>query len=111
MKRGQGAFEYILLLAGIILIVVVAILLLRGMLTPGGATDETSKRAQCVYQLSTDPVCFTNGVWNPCGKVDQTAYQYATGKYCAPIATSPTDWGCTGLVVSPPTRYCGPKPG
>ena len=39
MKRGQGTFEYVLLLGGVLLVVVLAVLLLRGGLFDSGAKD------------------------------------------------------------------------
>ncbi len=63
MKRGQGAFEYILLLAGVLLIVVLAIIILRGTLT--GAPGEQIGQAQCLAALSKASVCYNStGGWN-----------------------------------------------
>ncbi|MEK6953670.1 MAG: class III signal peptide-containing protein [Candidatus Micrarchaeota archaeon] len=62
-KRGQGAFEYILLLAGVLLIVVLAIIILRGAV-PGTQTQ----LAQCKAQVASVPVCINStgagaGLW------------------------------------------------
>lgn len=60
MKRGQGAFEYILLLAGVLLIVVLAIIILRGAV-PGQQVG----LANCKAQLAAVSVCMNStGGWN-----------------------------------------------
>ena len=63
-KRGQGSFEYILLLAGVLLIVVLAVVLLRGQ---SGTSGESAKWQQCKAALTTNPRCYdsTNGNWAP----------------------------------------------
>jgi hypothetical protein len=64
MKRGQGAFEYILLLAGVLLIVVLAIIILRGAV-PGTQTQ----LAQCKAQVASVPQCINTatGLWDTQG--------------------------------------------
>ncbi len=71
MKKGQGMFEYILLLAGILLIVVLAIVVLRGGLF--GGAEQDIKMQNCQAALSRASGCYyTNGSgWNPYGYVTQ----------------------------------------
>jgi hypothetical protein len=65
-KRGQGAFEYILLLAGVLLIVVLAIIILRGTLT-GGNQKEINKQA-CLSVIAKTAACYDGGGnWLPNG--------------------------------------------
>lgn len=65
MKKGQGAFEYVLLLGGVLLIVVLAVVLLRG-----GLFESSSQNVQltaCQNGLVTAPACFKDGEWNKDG--------------------------------------------
>lgn len=55
-KKGQGMFEYVLLLAGILLIVVLAIVLLRGGLFGGAEKD--AKITNCKAALSRLSACY-----------------------------------------------------
>jgi hypothetical protein len=48
--KAQGAFEYILLLAGILLIVVLVIVLMKGVLT--GPTNQTIQQGVGQYNQS-----------------------------------------------------------
>lgn len=102
MKKGQGAFEYVLLLAGILLIVVLAVVLLRsGVFGPGAISAE---EAACRSKLATDSNCYIASAWNPCGQVDNTTYtkcgtttqNYDNGTACPPLGAN--------------KKYCGPKP-
>ena len=57
-EKGQGAFEYILMLAGILLVVIVVILILRTQLTDVGTNVDTtagqiSNRTSCDLINST----------------------------------------------------------
>ncbi len=61
LKRGQGSFEYILLLAGVLLIVVLAVVLLRGQSSTSG---ESSEWQQCKAGLVSNQRCYdTAGKW------------------------------------------------
>ena len=65
MKKGQGAFEYVLLLGGVLLIVVLAVVLLRG-----GLFESSSQNVQlsaCQNSLVTSPGCFSSGEWQSGG--------------------------------------------
>jgi len=64
-RKGQGTFEYVLLLAGVLLIVVLAIVLLRGGIFGGGAKDVELQN--CARQLAQSGICF-----NPAGQVKPT---------------------------------------
>jgi len=66
MRKGQGTFEYVLLLAGVLLIVVLAIVLLRGGIFGAGAKDVQFQA--CKRALAQSGVCYyQNGSWNPSG--------------------------------------------
>jgi hypothetical protein len=61
LRKGQGAFEYVLILAGVLLIVVLAIVILRGGL--GGNARELAL-ASCTNQIAKVGACYdTNGDW------------------------------------------------
>jgi len=64
-RKAQGTFEYVLLLAGVLLIVVLAIVLLRGGIFGGGAKDVELQN--CARQLAQLGICF-----NPAGQVKPT---------------------------------------
>lgn len=59
-KRAQGAFEYILLLAGVLLVVVLAIVILRSSVLPAaqqqvGNNTETVRQVSCLPTYIKDP--------------------------------------------------------
>ncbi len=64
MERSQGAFEYVLLLAGIILAAVIAVLILRGSVLPtinrqvsnNSNAWQNVTRANCTVTSGT-PIC------------------------------------------------------
>ena len=61
-KKGQGMFEYVLLLAGILLIVVLAIVLLRGGIFQSARYD--TKLSTCKASLTRVSTCYDiNGNW------------------------------------------------
>ncbi|MFH0836450.1 MAG: class III signal peptide-containing protein [Candidatus Micrarchaeota archaeon] len=67
-NKGQGAFEYVLLLAGVLLIVVLAVVLLRGGL--GGAGDQQIQYNMCKNELASSGECwYANGSVNPFGGI------------------------------------------
>jgi len=66
MRKGQGTFEYVLLLAGVLLIVVLAIVLLRGGIFGGGAKDVALQ--SCKAELAKS-ACYVGGVWTPTNSV------------------------------------------
>ncbi|MFH0836449.1 MAG: class III signal peptide-containing protein [Candidatus Micrarchaeota archaeon] len=61
MNKGQGSFEYILLLAGILLIVVLAFVLLRGSFPP---VDEHTRYANCRALLVGTDCYDSKGDWD-----------------------------------------------
>jgi hypothetical protein len=85
-RKGQGAFEYVLLLAGVLLIVVLAIVLLRGGL--GGAGDQQVMYNMCKNELAGASQCWlANGNPNPSGvpsPMPPSCLQYQT-KYSATV--------------------------
>jgi len=67
-RKGQGTFEYILLLAGILLIVVLAIVLLRGGIFQ--SSQSNIQRDSCLSALVQSSLCYTTGgAWNTVGGV------------------------------------------
>ena len=69
-RKGQGAFEYILLLAGVLLVVVLAIVILKGSVLQGAGTSITSGQntaaeGSCTtqYQNETNANVLLSG-WN-----------------------------------------------
>ncbi len=77
--RGQGSFEYILLLAGVLLIVVLAVVLLRGQSTGSG---EEAAWQQCKTTLAQDKLCYkSDGNWEPAGVVPLTQRSTACVNY------------------------------
>ncbi|PIO06626.1 hypothetical protein COT29_00175 [Candidatus Micrarchaeota archaeon CG08_land_8_20_14_0_20_59_11] len=95
MKRGQGAFEYVLLLAGVLLIVVLAVVLLRGGIFQSGGKDVAVQN--CQRALAQSSVCYdTEGSWVPEG------------------VPTPAPSACTQLNTTYPGTWfgtCGPQPG
>ncbi|MEW5955572.1 MAG: class III signal peptide-containing protein [Candidatus Micrarchaeota archaeon] len=93
-KKGQGAFEYILLLAGILLIVVLVIVILKGgLLTEtqtnvreSAGTSQANARTNCLNWCGT-------GAWRYMG--DNNAAN-----------ASCVDYGSTGLLGSSPNANC-----
>jgi hypothetical protein len=61
LKKGQGTFEYVLLLAGVLLIVVLAIVLLRGGIFGGGAKDVSLQA--CKAELAKSSGCYSGSSW------------------------------------------------
>jgi uncharacterized protein (UPF0333 family) len=100
-KRGQGMFEYILLLAGILLIVVLAIVLLRGGIFQSAST-ETAYQG-CLASLSRSSECYNpDGTWLASGTVTvstdcETALDAGAGSH---------DDGTPGNLIV----LCGDKP-
>ncbi|MFH1257594.1 MAG: class III signal peptide-containing protein [Candidatus Micrarchaeota archaeon] len=110
-KRGQGAFEYILLLAGVLLIVVLAIIILRGTLT--SAPKQQISQAQCLAAIAKVSACYT-----PTGGWDTDAGLIATD-YGVPLSCFAPGGGLVGTgwfasyVAGPPevaTFNCGMQP-
>jgi hypothetical protein len=106
MKRGQGTFEYVLLLGGVLLIVVLAIVVLQNTAQDAfkGAGEQ-----QCSARLLTDLSCrFANGSFNSCGQLP--ASDFATGgKYSG--CTQPIQSGCgTAGLPSAGNVLCGQPP-
>ncbi|MFQ5406207.1 MAG: hypothetical protein ACE5DI_03570 [Candidatus Micrarchaeia archaeon] len=63
--RGQGAFEYILMLAGLLLVVLLILVVLQG--TSGGASEDLDRKG-CYNELLNNPGCYyTNGSFDTTG--------------------------------------------
>ncbi|MFA4946662.1 MAG: class III signal peptide-containing protein [Candidatus Micrarchaeia archaeon] len=98
MRKAQGAFEYVLLLGGVLLIVVLAVVLLRG-----GLFESSSQNVQlsaCQNALVTAPGCFADGVWQDAIQVPVSTSCYAT-----------LDNAGYDCVVLDQTCECGTQPG
>ncbi|MEM0475348.1 MAG: class III signal peptide-containing protein [Candidatus Norongarragalinales archaeon] len=118
MRKGQGTFEYILLLAGILLIVVLAIVLLRGGIFQ--TSQANIQRDACKSALVQSSSCYNaDGSWNAAGMVAQ-----ANARACDAVAAQAASPACSATsvvgdyvenLVGPapnPERFycCGPKP-
>ncbi|MGB9576894.1 MAG: class III signal peptide-containing protein [Candidatus Micrarchaeia archaeon] len=73
-KRGQGAFEYILLVAGILLIVVVVVLLLKSGVVQGAQKNvgESSGRLSVNSKISCLDFC-GEGAWSYVANAEPSA--------------------------------------
>lgn len=87
--KGQGMFEYILLLAGILLIVVLAVVVLRGGIFQGANKDIQIQ--SCQASLARLSVCYdASGNWVPAATVtpipgaciSAEGYKDAAGQTC-----------------------------
>ncbi|MFH0971207.1 MAG: class III signal peptide-containing protein [Candidatus Micrarchaeota archaeon] len=107
MRKGQGAFEYILLMAGILMIALVAFFMLRG-------TNQTSVNqaafAQCATKMVVASACYDEHQnWKA---NDPTKYK--TADYALPIDCNKdigggfagTPWDVNG---TDDEFVCGPK--
>lgn len=108
MKRGQGTFEYVLLLGGVLLIVVLAIVVLQNT---AQQSFQGAGQQQCTARLLTDISCRNaQGNFNSCGTVSTSNYQGCTFGANTFTSTAPT--GCTNALPSPQAsfRFCGQAP-
>ena len=111
MKKGQGTFEYILLLAGVLLIVVLAIVLLRGGIFQGSQAN--IQKDSCQTALVQSSSCYdAAGTWNPSGNVSVPGpcVQFATPTVSSCSATSAFG-ECSGGSASACAFCCAQKPG
>ncbi len=97
MKRGQGTFEYVLLLGGVLLIVVLAIVVLQNT---AQQSFQGAGKNQCSARLLTEPTCNSVSGYNGCG-----VFNNATYAGCG--YTNQT--GC-GVVLTGNNVHCGPRP-
>ena len=99
-------FEYILLLAGVLLVVVLAIALLRGGLFQSSSSNV--QKASCTNELVTAPKCFNAGNWNATGY-----YAYSTNT-CPDLLGTASPYNCGSAVNDPVpdalTCNCGNDP-
>ena len=108
MRRGQGTFEYVLLLGGVLLIVVLAVVLLRGGLFQSGSQDIGKQSCKLAlgkagfYDPSSVTVCTTSGAScsnstkSPqCGATALTQVGTNLGKGLPAECTSFSAWTCT----------------
>ncbi|MBI4360890.1 class III signal peptide-containing protein [Candidatus Micrarchaeota archaeon] len=107
LRRGQGTFEYVLLLGGVLLIVVLAIVVLQ-QTAQESFRDAGSK--QCAARLLTDLECHdADGSWNACEDVDASRYAGCVFGSETFTAVSPRA-GCEALDDPLTERYCGKPP-
>ncbi len=102
MRRGQGTFEYVLLLGGVLLIVVLAIVVLQN------TAQQSFKGAgtqQCTARLMTELGCNSLNGWNQCGKFDTTNYAGCT----VGDAVYPAGCPAPAPVLGATEKYCGTK--
>ena len=103
IKRGQGTFEYILLLAGLLLIVVFAIVLLRGGLFAG--SDKSVKITTCQQAIARLPYCYDQGIWTANPNLP-LGVNWPTAE-CNPAANLPP----ADIPFWVSAQTCGPQPG
>ncbi len=84
MKRGQGAFEYILMLAGVMLGVLVIVLLLRGQVASAGRTVSSSSSA--AGKVSALPCMNSSGCFLLNDFEDASVGEWVVG--CGAVGTS-----------------------
>ena len=104
MKRGQGTFEYVLLLGGVLLIVVLAIVVLQNT---AQQSFQGAGKNQCTARLLTDISCNSATGYNSCGITDGSQYSGCTFPAGTLTGTAPT--GCTGTLTGT-QKFCGTKP-
>ncbi|MEK6843513.1 MAG: class III signal peptide-containing protein [Candidatus Micrarchaeota archaeon] len=108
MKRGQGAFEYMLLLAGILAIALVAFFMLRNTNSSGKNQVDF---ATCASKLSVASVCYDDaGVWKSDVVTPYSAPDYNIPKNC----NADIGGGLAGtqydVVGTDNEFYCGKRP-
>ncbi len=64
-RRGQGTFEYVLLLGGVLLIVVLAIFVLQGTFNQSAQSLSGTDVKKCKAAAGASPACFESGVFQP----------------------------------------------
>ncbi|MBI2446025.1 class III signal peptide-containing protein [Candidatus Micrarchaeota archaeon] len=81
--RGQGTFEYVLLLGGVLLIVVLAIVVLQGAFiqTESGIKDVDKKK--CGIEARQSPACFSGAAFQPTATFKPFGYRDAVQCDCS----------------------------
>ncbi|MFH1257593.1 MAG: class III signal peptide-containing protein [Candidatus Micrarchaeota archaeon] len=107
MRKGQGAFEYILLMGGILMIALVAFFMLRGT---NQVSVNQAEQAKCFAKLATVGVCyFDNGTWKPDTTTLRNAIDYGLDPKC-----TMTNGGLNGTAWDDPASEdkfkCGSRP-
>ncbi|MEK6953668.1 MAG: class III signal peptide-containing protein [Candidatus Micrarchaeota archaeon] len=105
MRKGQGAFEYILLLGGILAIATVAFFILRSSAT---SSTTTITFAHCkTFLVNVNACYFANQTWKPDTTTKLNAIQYGMDPKCTVDGTGGlfgTQWDVAG---SNDEFYCG----
>ncbi len=102
-RKGQGAFEYVLLLGGVLLIVVLAVVLLRGGLFE--SSSQNVELTACQNSLVTASGCFENGAWVEDGVASVTESCQET------LAANGYECGAAADPALPEGQcYCGTSP-
>jgi uncharacterized protein (UPF0333 family) len=101
-RKGQGAFEYVLLLGGVLLIVVLAVVLLRGGLFE--SSSQNVELSACQNSLVTSPGCFADGEWQHNATV-------SISQSCGTVlnATNFEEYQCGPGGVGDGKCLCGPE--
>ncbi|MFH0836448.1 MAG: class III signal peptide-containing protein [Candidatus Micrarchaeota archaeon] len=117
-KKGQGSFEYVMLLAGILVIVVLAFVIMRGTM---GSADQQTQEQECKRKLVMDTTCYYSeqdkidgiipadkdiGDWDPCGMVEENKYNPPAGS--PPVTPDPPLCGSYLNLWSCPASPIGP---
>ena len=103
-KKSQAAFEYMVLVAGVLLIVVIATVAFRIVFQ---SPVESVQASNCWLKLAKDSNCYVGSQWNACGQVDRARYEVAANVFCAPMERP---GGCTGDLPSD-KLWCGQEGG
>jgi len=119
MKRGQGAFEYILMLSGVLLIVILIIFILQGTLAGAnntmGAQQNTFNTAVSIdvvpqYTKNLTVTSKTGGVNGPsfpCCVMNNGSVAGATAGYLTNcnVAGGPAITACNGTLNCPTSKF------
>ncbi|HLD75646.1 MAG TPA: class III signal peptide-containing protein [Candidatus Norongarragalinales archaeon] len=105
MRKGQGTFEYVLLLGGVLLIVVLAIVVLQNTANAGFAGTAGK---QCNARLLSEISCASTTEadnWNECGQINSTSF-----KDCGATAATSQPAGTACVAPVPGNKLCGTRP-
>ncbi|MEM4254877.1 MAG: carbohydrate-binding domain-containing protein [Candidatus Norongarragalinales archaeon] len=89
--RAQAAFEYMILLAGVLLIAVIGLVVFRSFIF--APASQSVEATNCWARLAKDSNCYIGAQWNACGQVDRFKYVLPDGSFCASLQTPQ---GCVG---------------
>ncbi len=84
-RRGQGTFEYVLLLGGVLLVVVLAIVVLQGAFKQSSqdlSADHAIALKQCKAVAVQELSCSPGGAFDPTATFSKAAFQIPEGTLC-----------------------------